>query len=191
MTTDTGIERPASPQGTSYSATEGIGSTASEVEGTFATSLVPENVVYEESSQVEGPYAPQASMHEVADKPEVTIISQPVVIAEDAATSGLTPTGAVGVEVRDLHAAERPVEPVASLSIELQSERTDDIASTPELNDNLEKPADVKIDVESHAEETVISSEEVSSIAVSTCDLLKLASHSYLLFKNPFCRLRP
>lgn len=158
LTTDTGIERPASPQATSYSTTEGIGSTPSEVESTFATSLVPENVVYEKSSQV--------SKHEVADRPEVTIISQPVVIAEDAATSEPTPTGAVGVELRDLHAVERPVELVASPSIELQSKRTDGIASTPELDDNLEKPADVKVDVESHAEETVISSEESQLPAV-------------------------
>ncbi|PBK75579.1 hypothetical protein ARMSODRAFT_1079798 [Armillaria solidipes] len=158
LTTDTGIDRPASPRATSYSATEGIVSTASE--STLATSLVPENVIFEESSQVEEPYAPQESMHEVADKPEVTIISQPVVIAEDAATSEPPPTGAVGIEVHDLHAVERPVELVASPSVELQSERTDGIASTPELDDNLEKPVDVKVDVESHAEETVVSSEE-------------------------------
>ncbi|KAK0450118.1 hypothetical protein EV421DRAFT_1778795 [Armillaria borealis] len=157
LTTDAGIDRPASSQATSYSATEGIVSTASE--STLATSLVPENVVSEESSQVEEPYAPQESMHEVADKPEVTIISQPVVIAEDAATEP-PPTGAVGVEVHDLHAVERPVELIASPFVELQSERTDGIASTPELDDNLEKPVDVKVDVESHTEETVISSEE-------------------------------
>ncbi|KAK0485142.1 hypothetical protein IW261DRAFT_882250 [Armillaria novae-zelandiae] len=159
LTTDTGIDHPASPQVTSYSATEGIVSTASEAESTFATSLVHESVVYEALSQVEEPHVPQASIHEVADKPDVTIISQPVVVAEDAGTSGSTLIGAV-LEVRDLHAVERPVEPVASPSIELQSEETDGIASTPELDDDLEKPADVKVDVESHAVETVIPSEE-------------------------------
>ncbi|KAK0193717.1 hypothetical protein F5146DRAFT_1032078 [Armillaria mellea] len=160
LTTDTSIDRPASLQATSYSITEGIVSTASEAEGTFATSLVPENVVYEGSSQVEERYASQASIHEVAEKPEVTIISPPVVVAGDAATPESTPPGAIGVEVRDLHAVERPVEPVASPSIELQFEKTDGIASTPELDDNLEKPADVKVDVEPHAGQTIVSPEE-------------------------------
>ncbi len=72
-----------------------------------------------------------------------------ILCLNSATTSELTPTEAVGVEVRDLHVMERPVKPVASPSIELQSKRTDGIASTPELDDNLEKPADIKIDVKS------------------------------------------
>ncbi|KAK0204729.1 hypothetical protein DFS33DRAFT_1322376 [Desarmillaria ectypa] len=154
LTPDIGIERPVSPRTPSYSATqEEMVSVVPEVESTLATSLVPEDVVYKESSQAEELYAPEALMHEVVDEPEVTIISEPVVIAENVAAES-TSTEAVEVGGHNSHAAERPVQLAASLIIEPQSERTDGIAPKP--------------DVKSRTEEAFVSPEKIPADSIKT-----------------------
>ncbi|KAK0469864.1 uncharacterized protein EV420DRAFT_72555 [Desarmillaria tabescens] len=166
-TPDIGIERPASPQMPSYSATqEEQVPTAPEVERISGTLLVPEDVVDKDSSQAKEPYAPDAPVHEVTDEPEVTIISEPVVITENAAAE--SPTEAVEVGGHDSHAVEKPVQPVASPIIEPQSEKTEGMASTPKPDDGLEKYDDVEVYVKSHSEETLISSEELPAPSTKT-----------------------